>query len=91
MTYCIGTMLMYSNKLPIWSLFQVCARSLLFPTSMNKKKKKGKMRLTVRKSEKNRSLKQSVMPQKHVGNDLNRHTGKHAENTNTYDLFNLYF
>lgn len=31
------------------------------------------------------------MPQKHVGNDLNRHTGKHAENTNTYDLFNLYF
>lgn len=49
------------------------------------------MRLTGRKSEKNRSLKQSVMPQKHVGNDLNRHTGKHAENTNTYDLFNLYF
>lgn len=42
MTYCIGTMLMYSNKLPIWSLFQVCARSLLFPTSMNKKKKKEK-------------------------------------------------
>lgn len=49
------------------------------------------MRLTGRKSEKNRSLKQSVMPQKHVGNDLNRHTGKYAENTNTYDLFNLYF
>lgn len=90
MTYCIGTMLMYSNKLHIWSLFQVCARSLLFPTSMNKKKKKRK-KATDWKSEKNRSLKQSVMPQKHVGNDLNRHTGKHAENTNTYDLFNLYF
>lgn len=60
MTYCIGTMLMYWNKLPIWSLFQMCARSLLFPTTMNLKKKIEKKEkgdwLEVRKKEKSKTI-----------------------------------